>query len=463
MHARFLTSLAAVTLLAALLASLSGQIPRLPAAAPEAGSEVVEERGQAPRDEPDRPRPGAVSSESAPASVRPSASWPEHHGPQRTNLSPETGLLPQWPEGGPPLVWTFAECGEGYSGVSIAEGLIFTAGNFDDVEMVLALDLDGRLQWKAPSGPAWQMASPGSRATPSYGGGAVYLVNPQGRLTAYEARTGRIRWAVDLAERFQARWGVWGLAENLIVDDGKVFCMPGGAAGRVVALDQQTGETVWANTDIADTAAYCSPTIITHRGVRQWVSMAQRSVVSLDPQTGELLWSVPFVPRSPQNSLTPVYRDDHVFVACGHYSGGALLKIADDSRSAEVVWHRRELDNCHSGSILLDGNQLFGSACRNGGRHFYCVDFFTGEPLQLDRTLGKVGLTFAEGRIYAVGHQGTVSLLKALPRGFEIVSQFELPRRPPNTYLAHPVICGGRLYLRGDGQLYVYDIRAAKS
>jgi outer membrane protein assembly factor BamB len=164
--------------------------------------------------------------------------------------------------------------------------------------------------------------------------------------------------------------------------------MPGGVKGRVVALDPETGDTVWANTEIEHTAAYCSPTIITHRGVRQWVSMTQRSVVSLDPETGELLWTVPFSPRTPQNALTPIYHAGHVFVAAGHSSGGTLLKIADDSRSASVVWHRRELDNCHSGSILLDG-KLFGAACRNGGRHFYCVDFLTGENAPTGPDVGQ--------------------------------------------------------------------------
>jgi outer membrane protein assembly factor BamB len=386
-------------------------------------------------------------------------SWPQHHGPQRTNISPEIGLLKAWPQGGPPLVWKATQCGAGYSGVSIAEGLIFTAGNFGQSEMVLAFDMDGRPRWKESSGPAWERSSPGSRATPTYNGGTVYMVNPAGSLTAFEASTGRVRWTVDLVERFEARWGVWGLAENLMVDDGKVYCMPGGVKGRVVALDPQTGETIWANTEIKDIAAYCSATMITHRGVRQWISMTQRSVVSLDPRTGELLWTVPFVPRSPQNSLTPVYGDGHVFVAAGHSSGGSLLKIADDSRSASVVWHREDLDNCHSGSILL-GGKLFGASCRAGGKHFYCVDFLTGESLQLDRALGKVGLTSAEGMLYAMGYQGTLSLLKVAPRGFETVSQFDLPRQPPNTYLAHPVICGGRLYIRGDGSLWVFDIRA---
>ena len=87
-------------------------------------------------------------------------SWPQHHGPQRTNISPETGLLKEWPEGGPPLLWKATQCGAGYSGVSIAEGLIFTAGNFGKTELVLAFDLDGQLRWKEPSGPAWEQRQP---------------------------------------------------------------------------------------------------------------------------------------------------------------------------------------------------------------------------------------------------------------------------------------------------------------
>ncbi len=390
------------------------------------------------------------------------ASWPEFHGPERTNLSPETGLLTRWPADGPPLVWKYTDCGRGFSSVSIADGMIFTAGSFDDTEQVLALGQDGRLLWKAPSGPAWTRSSPGSRATPTYHDGVVYQLNPNGRVAAFVARTGQPLWAVDLVERFDARWGVWGLAENLVVEGDHLICMPGGFHGRVVALDKNTGETLWVNTDIEHVAAYCSPTVIEHNGTRQWISMTQRSVVSVDVATGELLWTVPFVPRSPQNALTPVYADGHVFVASGHLSGGALLRLADDSRSATVVWHHRELDNCHSGSILLDG-KLFGAACRNGGKQFYCIDFLSGETLQVDHTLGKVGLTSAEGMIYSVGYRGTISLLEVTEDGFEIVSQFELPRRPPNTYLAHPVVCGGRLYIRGEENLYVFDIRESGS
>ncbi len=385
--------------------------------------------------------------------------WPEFHGPGRTNISPETGLLKKWPEGGPRLVWKFSPCGDGYSGVTIARGMIFTAGDFGETEMLVTLDMDGKLLWKSPNGPAWEGASPGSRTMPTYDDGSLYHMNPNGRLAAFEARSGKEIWAVDLNRRFDARYGVWGMAENVIVDGDKVLCMPGGPKGRVVALDKRTGNTVWANTEIQDTAAYCSPVVVTHRGVRQLITMTQKLVLGIDVQSGKLIWSAPFVPKSPQNALTPVFHDGYVFVACGHSSGGTVLKIDPDSRSAATVWYRKDLDNCHGGAVLVDG-KLFGCGCRQGGKNFYCVDFLTGQTRKLDKTLGKVGISCADGMLYCLNHRGLMSLLAITPESFEIVSQFDLGKRPDNTYLAHPVVCGGRLYLRCERELLVYDIRA---
>ena len=394
-----------------------------------------------------------------PASEPDTATWPEFHGPDRTNISPETGLLKKWPDGGPKLLWKFSECGKGYSGVAIAEGMIFTAGDFGNVETLIALDMDGKPLWKSPNGESWRGSSPGSRTTPTYKDGVLYQMSPHGRLATYEAKSGKPLWAVELKERFEARYGIWALSENVIVDGDKVLCMPGGPKGRVVALDKRTGETVWANTEIENTAAYCSPMIVTHGGVRQLLTMTQRSVLGVDVETGKLAWSAPFVPRSPQNALTPVYQDGYVFVACGHSSGGTVMKIDMESRSAKTVWYRKDLDNCHGGTILLNG-MLYGCGCRQGGKNFYCVDFLTGKTIKLDPTLGKVGISYADGMLYCINHRGMMYLLAVTPDGFDVVSQFDLGKRPSNSYLAHPVICGGRLYLRCNDDLFVYDIRA---
>ncbi len=402
--------------------------------------------------------PGAAPP-SAAAGTSSSPSWPQFHGPGGTNRSPDTGLLKKWPEDGPPKLWTYSKCGRGYSGVAIAEGKVFTAGDIGREEVIIALSMNGKLLWQAANGSAWRGASPGSRATPTYSEGVLYHMNPEGRLAAFTASNGKELWSADLKERFDAQYGIWAYAENLIVDGGKIICMPGGPKGRVVAIDKKTGKTVWANTGIKHPAAYCSGIIVTHGGRRQFLSMTQRSVVSVDVATGALLWSAPFVPRSPQNALTPVYLDGYVFVACGHSSGGRLLKIDQESKSAETIWHRRDLDDCHSGAMVIDG-RLYGCACRVGARHFYCVDFFTGTTIKTDKSLGKVGLTYADGKLYAINHQGTMCLIDVPEDGFEVVSSFTVTKERPNSFLAHPVVFGGRLYIRCNKHLHVYKISA---
>lgn len=389
------------------------------------------------------------------------ASWPEFHGPGRANVSTEKGLLKKWPDGGPPLVWKYSDCGQGYSGVAIAQGMIFTAGNLDDVETLIALSLDGKLIWKSPHGKAWHGPSPGSRTVPTYDAGTLYHMTADGRVGAFNATSGKELWAVDLRSAFAADPGIWAYAENLVVDGEKVICMPGGTKGRVVAMDKRSGKTLWVNTEIDQPAAYCSPMVVTYRGVRQWISMTQKSVVSVDVETGKLVWSAPFVPRSPQNALTPVFRDGYVFVACGHSSGGTVMKVNPDARDASVVWHRKDLDNCHGGAMLLHGN-LYGCGCRQGGKSFYCVDFLTGETKKLDKALGKVGITCADDMLYCLNHQGAMWLLEPRADGFDVASQFRLEKKPANSYLAHPVVCGGRLYLRCDNDLFAFDVRAKR-
>lgn len=150
--------------------------------------------------------------------------WPQFHGPNRNNMSTETGFLKRWPEGGPGLLWTFSDCGRGYAGVSVADGMLFTSGDFGDKEFLLALDSGGNLLWKTQNGEAWRGSTPGSRATPTYSDGTLYHLSPTGRLAAFDAKTGRETWAVDLKQAYGARYGTWALAENVLVEGNVVIC-----------------------------------------------------------------------------------------------------------------------------------------------------------------------------------------------------------------------------------------------
>jgi outer membrane protein assembly factor BamB len=384
--------------------------------------------------------------------------WPQFHGPRRDNVSRETGLLRKWPEEGPKLVWKSSECGEGFSGVSLAEGKIFTAGDFDDVERVLALDLDGRVVWQTLNGESWTGPYPGSRTTPSYSEGVVYQMNPKGRLAAYRADSGEEVWAVDLVDAFGARYGTWSMTENVAVEGDLVFCVPGGSKALVVALDKKTGRTVWTNTALDETAAYCSPIVVTHGGVRQLIALAQKSIISVDVETGKLLWSHAHVTPHDQNVNAPVYSDGYVFAASGHSGGGRLVKIDPDNRDAKEVWWDEDLDNCHGFVMLMDGS-LYGSACRSGGKGFFCADFLTGEVRYREKKMTKLSLTAADGLIYGVTQTGEMLLIEPRPDRFEVVSQFQTPEDSRALCWSHPVVCGGRLYVRRGEYLYAFDVR----
>lgn len=386
--------------------------------------------------------------------------WPQFHGPQRDNISREAGLLKSWPEGGPQLVWKFSGCGRGYACVVIAGGLIFTTGDFGNEEFVLALDLGGNLRWKAPNGQAWKGAQSGSRTTPTYHEGIIYQMNATGRLTAFEAMTGRPVWTVELEERFAAQHNFWGYAENVVVEGNMLLCMPGGTKGRVVALDRKTGATIWANTEITDRAGYSSPIVVTHNDTRTFITLARQTILAMDVETGKLLWSHEHRGTCDQNVTSPVYHDGEVVVSSGHKGGSRMVKIAPDGQSVAETWFGTDLDNCHGGLELLDGF-LYGSGCRLYKKGLVCVEFATGKTMYKASEIGKTSITYADGLLYCFGNDGSMALVEATPQLAKVVSKFIPPWPQPSPCLAHPVVCGGRLYLRHLDSLFAYDIRAS--
>ena len=388
------------------------------------------------------------------------AEWPHLHGPNRDNISTEKGLLKKWPEKGPDQVWTYDKCGKGYSMPSFADGKIFLTGDFDDVEKVFALDMNGKLLWETENGKSWTGPYPGSRTTPAYYKGMVYHLNPTGRLAAFDAKTGKEIWTVDVVKEFEGRFGYWAMSENIVVDDDKVFCMPGGKKALVAALDYKTGKTLWTNTDLDEVATYTSPIIITYKGVRQLIALAQKSVISVDVKTGKMLWHHSHPTRYNQAVNSPLFHDGYVFVTSGHSGGSRLLKINEKGDGVKEVWYDVKLDNCHGDVLLVDG-YLYGSSCRSGGKIFFCVDFLTGKVVKSEN-LRKTSLTWADGHLYSVSDRGVMMLMKTKPGGYDIVSKVQLPRQKGELYLGHPVIFNGRLYVRYADELYVFRITPGK-
>ena len=174
---------------------------------------------------------------------------------------------------------------------------------------------------------------------------------------------------------------------------------------------------------------------------------------------GKLLWSHAHVTPHDQNITTPILHEGHVLVASGHKKGAVLLKINSDQTGVTEVWARKDLDNCHGGLLRIDG-RVYGSACKMGGKKFFCADFMTGESKQADKTIHKLSLATADDMLYGLSYKGRMLLMAITEDGYRNVSEFDVPRKSRFPFFCHPVICGGKMYLRHDNELMVYDVKA---
>ncbi len=384
--------------------------------------------------------------------------WPAFQGPRGDNKSTETGLLKRWPEGGPELLWTAEGIGEGYSTVSLAHGLIYTAGNNDDNTIVTALSLDGQIRWQVPTGGAWRESYPGTRSTPTIDGDRLYYQNPLGELYCLNARTGEPIWNVSVLERFGAGNIKWALAESSLIDGDRVISTPGGPNTAVVALDKMTGATVWQSESAeGDAAGYATPTLAEYEGKRLLFTMTAKAIICVDADSGTLYWRFPHETRYDVNVLKPIFHDGHVFVSTGYGAGSRMVSVTVDADQVGVegVWTNDDLDNHHGGVVLVDG-YLYGSEFRRG---WVCLEWDSGKTMYTERGVGKGSLTYADGMLYTLSENGEMGLVPATPDGHEVVSRFKLPPQGEGKSWAYPVVCQGRLYLRHGNYLYCHDIR----
>jgi len=125
------------------------------------------------------------------------ANWPGFRGLNHDGKSPDKGLLKEWPQAGPKLLWKADGLGKGWSGVAVAGGTVYITGEPDDKLFIYAFDLDGKPKWKVEHGPAWTRDHPGARATPTIDGGNLYLLSGTGLLGCYDAKSGDRKWVKD--------------------------------------------------------------------------------------------------------------------------------------------------------------------------------------------------------------------------------------------------------------------------
>lgn len=385
-------------------------------------------------------------------------------GPERNGIYNETGLLKEWPEQGPELLWSFEGLGFGHSAPAVANNLVYVTGIKDTLKStgaLFAFDLSGELVFEKEYGKDFALNFHGTRSTPVVLDQHVYVESGMGAVYCLDAHTGEEVWSKDFVEDFGVDSVIqFGFSESVLLDGEKLICVPGGAENNVLALNRFTGETIWSCKGEGEIATYNSPILINHNGLKLVIAMTSGSILGIDAETGEKYWRVEQTQQNKIHANTPIYEDGKLLVVTAGRkatSGMVQLELADDGKSATEVWRNKKFVNLMGGMIKLD-SCLYGSAYLKND--WQVINWNTGEKMVQNKELGGGAIIYADGLFYCYAERdGEVALASASPEHFEIISKFEVPMGTKEHW-ARPVIDDGVLYIRHGDALMAYKIKA---
>jgi outer membrane protein assembly factor BamB len=294
----------------------------------------------------------------------------------------------------------------------------------------------------------------GPRGTPSIDNERVYALSENGDLAGVNLGDGSVIWRLNILQDFGGKNPGWLISESPLIDGDRLIVTPGGRDASIVALNKMTGETLWKSEGLSDQAGYSSCIVADVEGIRLIMAFTSRAAVGIRVSDGAVMWRYEPVANKRANVATPIFHKNKVFYSSAYGTGAALLQLqaVGNRITAEEVYFTKDMQNHHGGVILVDG-YIYGYS----GSILTCLEFNTGKRVWRDRSVGKGSLTYADGNLYLLGEGHQVGLARATPEGYVERSRFSIEDHGKASW-AHPVVSGGRLYIRNLGTLTCYDI-----
>ena len=384
------------------------------------------------------------------------ADWPQWQGPDRTGMSKETGLLASWPANGPAVVWTAGGLGNGYGSMAVAGTRVFVQGTRGGRSVVVALNrADGKEVWSKALGQAGNDdRGPGPRGTPTVDGDRVYVLTELGDLACLKIDGSEV-WQRNILRDFSGPQIRWQISESPLVDGAHLIVSPGGPGAGMVKLDKLTGKTVWTSKELSDAAGYSSAIIADVQGVRTYLTFTSTAGVGVRASDGKLMFRYPNAANRVANITTPIFFDNKVFFTSAYDTGAGLVGLTAENGSvtAKEIYFTREMKNHHGGVILHNG-YFYGFS----DSILTCLEAATGKLMWRDRSVGKGSVMFADGHLYLQGENNIVGLAEATPTGYKERGRFTIADKGLPSW-AHPVVSDGKLYIRNQDTLTVYNIK----
>ena len=394
--------------------------------------------------------------------------FPGWRGTNNDGVVKDASINLDWSEKKPALAWTFRQAGLGYSSPSIVGTTLYCQGAMDEKGFAFALDTKtGNLKWKQELGSEIvEDRENAPRGTITVDGDKLYLIRGIGQIHCLSAVDGKEIWKKDLVKDFGGKiMSRWGYSESPLVDGNLVICTPGGSRGTLVALDKNTGATVWVSKEWTHEAGYSSPIVAEVNGVRQYIQQAAKGVAGVSAKDGKLLWKVEIDGYKTAVVPTPVYQDNVVYVASGYNAGCTAIRLTKtgDTFKAETIYANKNMVNHHGGVVLVDGH-IYGYSDPSG---WVCQNLKTGETIWKEKIkeVGKGAVLAVNDRLLLLDERtGLVTVVAASPDGWKEFGRMVIPGRTEmetkdNMIWVHPVVANGKLYIRDHDLLFCFDLK----
>ncbi|NCO37629.1 MAG: polyvinylalcohol dehydrogenase [Armatimonadetes bacterium CG17_big_fil_post_rev_8_21_14_2_50_66_6] len=392
--------------------------------------------------------------------------WPQFRGPRLNAVSEEeVALARKWPAAGPPVLWNL-DLGEGFAGPAIHHGCVYLI-DYDrehEADVIRCLSLaDGRDVWRF-SYPVKVKRNHGmSRTIPAVNDDVVVTMGPKCHVTCLDAKTGTLRWALDLVGQFGTTVPQWYAGQCPLLEKDRAILAPGGSK-LMIAVDLATGKTLWETPNAKGWAmTHSSITPMEVAGQRTYVYCAKRGVVGVSATDGKLLWDTDVWKIGIATVPSPVVvGDDRVFLSGGYGAGSLMLKVAAAGGSFSVTPAFRlkaAVFGATQQTPVPYEHHLFG--VRPNGE-MVCLDL-NGKVVWASGPKYAFGMgpfMIADGLLLAMDDSGLLTTMEATPGAFRPLARAQVLKGHDSW--APMALAGGRLLVRDMTRMVCLDLRGQR-
>ena len=242
-----------------------------------------------------------------------------------------------------------------------------------------------------------------------------------------------------------------------MIAEGMCIAHLGGAGnGAILAYDMNTGKEVWRWSE--EGPDYASPVMLTVAGIKQVVTLTEKSIVGVALDNGKLLWKLPFLPqRRAYNAATPIVEGQTViYTGAGRGTKAVRIEKQGDGFVARERWNNEELAVQFNTPVLKD-DLLFGYS--NMG-NLFCLDAQTGKTAWADTTRrdrgGFAAILDAGEVMLALPSSAELIVMKPVKDQYTEIASIKMADTP--TY-AHPVLTGNTIFIKDEETLAMWKLR----